>query len=124
MPIHCPQCGKQHDVVQFEGNRRVQCSCGFFLDVMLLETVDDFVRYFENEDERKKAQEIQKDAATICRMILNKHCQKVDIDIAKEKLEEKVLRLFPDKMVVYQMVYESRFNRLWEQFRVKNQGPD
>ena len=127
MAIRCPKCGIQHDVVKFsaeggsasggEAGPFIVCSCGYRLDLSLLETVDDFLRYFENEKEREKAKEIQRDAEEICRMILREDCPRVDIEIAKEKLEEKVRFLFPDKMETYRMIYEARFKRLWDQFR-------
>jgi hypothetical protein len=125
MAIHCPKCGTRHDVIEFssegggEAGPFIFCKCGQRLDISLLETVEDFLRYFENEEEREKAKVIQSDAQIICQMILNDECPAVDIEIAKEKLREKVLMLFPDKMQTYQMIYESRFNRLWEQFREK-----
>lgn len=83
----------------------------------MMETVDDFLRYFESEDERRKAASIQHGAEAICHMILDENCPEVDIEIAKEKLKERVRQLFPDKMATYEMIYESRFKRLWEQFR-------
>ncbi len=119
----------KHDVVEFEAARRVKCRCGLKLDISLMETVEDFLRYFESEDERKKAKEIQRDAQFICQMILNEACPDVDIEIAKNNLEEKVGRFFPDRMETYRMIYEARFRRLWEQFRAGGptpgeQGPD
>jgi DNA-binding transcriptional regulator GbsR (MarR family) len=117
MPIHCPHCGTTHDVVEFEAGHKIKCRCGQELDLSLYETVDDFLRYFENEEEREKAKEIQQDAQVICQMILNENCPEVDIEIAKEKLREKVKGLFPDLMDTYRMIYEARFKRLWEQFR-------
>ncbi len=121
MPIHCPQCGKEYDVIEFEGEKPIQCRCGHRLDISLLETADDITRYCQNEEERKKAQEIQKDAAGICRMILFEKADAIDIEIAKSRLEEKVRELFPDKVDLYRMIYEARFIRLWEQFRVGGQ---
>lgn len=117
MPVHCPKCGREYDVVQFEGDKKIRCRCGQQLDVTGLETVEDFLRFFENEEERKNAREIQKDAELICRMILDESRELVDIEIAKEKLREKVKQLFPSKLDTYEMIYESRFRRLWEQFR-------
>lgn len=113
-----------HDVVRFEGGRRVKCRCGLKLDLSLMETVEDFLRYFESEDERKKAREIQEDAQLICQMILNEECPDVDIEIAKDHLRQKVENFFPDKMEVYSMIYEARFKRLWEQFRSAGPGLD
>jgi len=117
MAIECPKCGKKYDVITFEGGKKVSCRCGLKLDLSLLETIDDFERYFENEDEREKARIIQRDAQLICRMILDEKVAAVDIEIAKAKLRDKVAELFPDKIETYQMIYEARFKRLWDQFR-------
>lgn len=117
MPVSCPQCGRKYDVTRFQSGQSVKCRCGFDLDISLLETFEDFLRFFESEEERKKAKEIQQDAAGICRMILDNSCPDVDIQIAQEKLKKKVVKLFPRKIDTYEMIYESRFKRLWEQFR-------
>lgn len=122
MPVRCPGCGKQHDVTEFESDHKIQCSCGRELDVFQLETVEDFLRFFESESERVKALEIQKDAEAICRMILDERCEDVDISIAEEKLRDKVMSLFPEKMETYRMIYEARFARLKEQFRSPGEG--
>jgi transcription initiation factor TFIIIB Brf1 subunit/transcription initiation factor TFIIB len=122
MPIRCPQCGAEHSVAKFEGNRPVKCSCGFVLDLTLIQTVEDFLRFFESEEERKKALTLQREAQRICQMILDESCPEVDIEIAKGKLKEKVRQLFPDKVSTYEMIYESRFKRLWEQFRSPGQS--
>ncbi|HXV27392.1 MAG TPA: hypothetical protein VD913_00355 [bacterium] len=118
MAIRCPKCGTRHDVARFEGSRKLKCDCGFFLDLTLIETVDDFLRFFESEAERKKAVEIQRDAQAICQMILNEECAEVDVEIAKENLARKVREFFPDKIETYRMIYEARFKRLWDQFRL------
>ena len=94
------------------------------LDLSLIDTLDDYLRYAESEEERKKATEIQQDAQAICRMILDEKCQRVDIQIARGNLKEKVKELFPDKMRAFEMIYEARFKRLWEQFRPNDPAPD
>ena len=38
-------------------------------------------------------------------------------DAEKAELREECARQFPDKLDLYDMIYESRFQRLWEQFR-------
>ena len=116
MAIRCPKCGLKHDVVEWE-EKDLICKCGFPLNISLIETAEDFLRYCENEEERKKAREIQSDAQVICQMILDESYQDVDIEIAKSHLKEKVKKLFPEKMETYRMIYEARFNRLWDQFR-------
>ena len=35
----------------------------------------------------------------------------------KAKVRQRCLELYPDREQLYEMVYESRFQRLWEQFR-------
>ncbi|HTL46783.1 MAG TPA: hypothetical protein VL688_01835 [Verrucomicrobiae bacterium] len=119
MPVRCPKCGKQHDAAKFESETKLNCECGFQLDVSFLETLEDFLRFSESEEERHKALEIQRGAEDICRMILDDGCPDVDIEIARVQLREKVEALFPQQMGTYQMIYEARFNRLWEQFRGK-----
>ena len=114
----------KHDVVEFEAGQRIKCRCGLKLDLSLMETVEDFLRYFESEEERKKAREIQQDAQAICQMILDEQCQAIDVEIAKENLKEKVRRYFPDKIQVYEMIYEARFRRLWDQFRTSGPKSD
>jgi hypothetical protein len=41
----------------------------------------------------------------------------IDIEIEKQKLRERISELFPDKIRFYELIYESRFRRLEEQFR-------
>jgi len=120
MPIRCPKCGIKHDVLEFQGIDKIKCRCGYLLNISLVDTVEDFLRYFENEEERTKAYEIQRDAQNICRLILDENTSEVDIEIAKGKLRDKVSAMFPDKMDTYRMIYEARFTRLWEQFRQSN----
>ncbi|MBI4358629.1 MAG: hypothetical protein HY584_04950 [Candidatus Omnitrophica bacterium] len=118
MAIRCPRCGKEHDAAKLEEGK-LKCRCGFSLDLSLIETAEDFLRYCEGTEEQKKAREIQRDAQVICQMILDEGRQAVDIEIAKARLEEKVRKFFPDKIETYRMIYESRFNRLWNQFRAE-----
>lgn len=121
--IRCPKCGRSYDVVKFESGESISCPCGQTIDLLMLETVEDFLRYFQSQEEIEKAKEIQRDAQWICQMILNPHCADIDIEIAKEKLRQKVAGLFPDKMETYRMIYEARFKRLEEQFRSSESAP-
>ncbi len=117
MPIRCPKCGRQHDVLEMQSAGEVRCTCGQRLDLSLLNNPEDFLRFFENEEDLEKAREVQEAAQWICQMILDENSEEVDIEIAKEELRQKVRRLFPDKMDTYRMIYEARFKRLWDQFR-------
>ena len=42
---------------------------------------------------------------------------RVDVDIERANVRRRCQELFPDKMHVFDLVFESRFQRLWEQFR-------
>ena len=50
-------------------------------------------------------------------LILSSDLPAIDIEIEKSKVRERCLELYPDREELYEMVYESRFQRLWEQFR-------
>ncbi len=77
----------------------------------------ELLKYCENEEDRRTAAEITRDAEKVCRMILDGGIEDIDIKIAEEKLRQKVIQLFPDKIELYRMIYESRFDRLRVQFR-------
>lgn len=117
MAIRCPHCGHEYDVALFQFDRNIRCDCGRELNLSLIETIQDFERYLESVEERERALEIQQAASRICQMILDDSCPEVDIEIAKAKLRDRVAELFPDKLSVYEMIYEARFQRLWDQFR-------
>ena len=61
--------------------------------------------------------DLQRQADRICEMIISGEVPQIDIEIRQAALREAVARMFPDKQMLYQLVYESRFRRLWQQFR-------
>ena len=67
------------------------------------------------EDEAVRA--LQRQADRICEMIVSGDAAPIDIEIQQSALREAVARTFPDKQGLYQLIYESRFRRLWQQFR-------
>jgi nucleoside-triphosphatase len=60
---------------------------------------------------------LQAQANRICELIVSGEVPLVDIEIQQAALREAVAEIFPDKPAWYQLVYESRFRRLWQQFR-------
>ena len=60
--------------------------------------------------------EVQRMADRVCTLILS-DLPAIDIEIEKNKVREWCLELYPDREELYEMIYESRFQRLWEQFR-------
>lgn len=67
--------------------------------------------------EDAQVREIQAHANRICEMIVSGEVPQVDIEIQQANLREVVARAFPDKTALYHLIYESRFRRLWQQFR-------
>jgi hypothetical protein len=55
-------------------------------------------------------------------LILSSDLPAIDIEIEKNKVREFCLELCPDREQLYEIVYESRFQRLWDQFRVLQSG--
>ena len=70
-------------------------------------------------DPREAMQEMQRQADRICVLILSGDLPAIDIEIEKNKVRERCMELYPDKEQLYDMIYESRFQRLWEQFRAE-----
>lgn len=67
------------------------------------------------EDDAMRA--LQRQAERICEMIVSREAPQIDIEIKQVQLRDAVARAFPDKHALYQLIYESRFRRLWQQFR-------
>ena len=61
--------------------------------------------------------ELQRMADRVCVLILSSDLPAIDIEIEKNKVRERCLEMYPDQESLYEMLYESRFQRLWEQFR-------
>jgi hypothetical protein len=68
-------------------------------------------------DPRRAQKELSDMADAVCRLILSSDYPDVDVAIEKEKVRARCEELFPDRMDLYDMIYESRFQRLWEQWR-------
>ncbi|HHT9118348.1 MAG TPA: hypothetical protein ACFYD1_06935 [Candidatus Hypogeohydataceae bacterium YC38] len=66
---------------------------------------------------RQKMHELQRMADHVCMLIVSTDYPEIDIEIEKAKVRERCEELYPDRMELYNMIYESRFNRLWQQFR-------
>ncbi len=74
-------------------------------------------------DSREAMRELQRMADRVCVLILSSELPAVDIEIEKNKVRERCLELYPEREQLYEMVYESRFQRLWDQFRGERDEP-
>jgi hypothetical protein len=68
-------------------------------------------------EENEKLAAFQRKADRIAFLIVASDYERIDVEIEKAELREECTRQFPDKLELYDMIYESRFQRLWEQFR-------
>ena len=121
MAVSCPKCARQYDVTLFQFGRVIVCACGERLSLAhreehLDESLEQALKEIREEN-AQKAEELKRMVERVCALIVSTDIPEVDIEIEKEKVRERPSRLFPDRMNLYEMIYESRFKRLWEQFR-------
>jgi len=69
-----------------------------------------------DDDPRAATRRLAAGADRICRMILDAELPEVDIDIAINNLRDEAEELFPGSERLFERIYESRFQRLREQF--------
>jgi hypothetical protein len=115
MAIICPNCSRQFDVTLFQFGKRIRCECGVLIDPLdwwLGADVD-----AEREKEEQKLDELKRMADKICFYIVSTDYQAADIIIEGSKARKRCEQLFPGKGHLFDMVYGSRFKRLWSQFR-------
>jgi len=70
-----------------------------------------------DQDPRSLQRELSKMADRVCHLILSSDWPDVDVAIEKEKVRAFCEESFPDRMDLYEMIFESRFQRLWDQWR-------
>lgn len=68
-------------------------------------------------DAEQRTRKLQRMADRICSRILDEDYPDIDIEIAIENLREQATTWFPGREDLFRMIYESRFDRLRQQFR-------
>jgi hypothetical protein len=120
MSIRCPNCKREYDVTLFEFGNNIKCICGEIINLSHYEYKDDLdglLKKFEIEVEEEKISRIKRESNKIASHILDPDYPKVDIEIEKKKFKDLIREEFPDKVHLYDLIYEPRFRRLEEQFR-------
>jgi len=123
MAIRCRKCGREFDVTLFQFGREITCPCGARVKLEHVasapepDPLDELLKEIETKDKRRKMDELKRMADKVAYLILSTDYLEIDIEIEKGKVREKCRQLFPDRMDLYEMIYESRFRRLWQQFR-------
>ena len=115
MAVRCSYCGRDYDVNLFEFDRSITCACGRTVTFKHERIKDEALLAQISED--RKVREINAMADRIASLIVGSDYPMIDIKIEKQKLRERISELFPDKIDLYDLIYEPRFGRLKEQFR-------
>ena len=81
-------------------------------------------REMQIEGETQRLRSFQLRADEIADLIVNSDLPWVDVAIRIEGLRAEAARLFPLKLDLFEMIYVSRFRRLWEQWRTSPSATD
>jgi hypothetical protein len=68
-------------------------------------------------EEEDPGRSLQRIADRVASMIVTSSYTDVECAVAERELRMECLRLFPDRMDLYDRIYAARFQRLREQFR-------
>ena len=111
--VICRHCGRSYARSLLSGSE-AQCRCG-----ERLLPADEPLRVDGEALQREEAalQELRRLTDHISFLIVATDTPRVDVDIEKANVRRRCAELFPDKLHVFDLVYESRFQRLWDQFR-------
>lgn len=72
---------------------------------------------WEAEDREDPARVLQRKADRVASMIVTSSYSDVECALAEREVRMECLRLCPDRMDLFELIYAARFRRLREQFR-------
>ena len=75
------------------------------------------------KSDKKFERHLRREADRISSLIVASDYPAIDIVIEIRNLRDYVSENMPDRMELFEMIYESRFKRLWAQFREEEEGP-
>ena len=70
----------------------------------------------EDRRAREGLDELSRQSDRIVNLILYSSLPRVDIEIQIEQFREECLRRYPGREDLFEMVYASRFRRIWQQW--------
>ena len=73
-------------------------------------------------DRRQAMDELAREADRIVNLILHSDLPRVDVEIEIANFREACLRRYPDGEALFDMIYASRFERIWEQWGQERPG--
>jgi len=126
MAIRCPQCGAEYDVALFQFGIAFRCSCGRLVSGEHVQIAPGAPPAGGEQGpadpevaarEEAAYRELQRAADRISFLIVATDYPRIDVEIERRNLRDLCRRLFPDKLELFEIIYEARFRRLWDQFR-------
>jgi len=73
--------------------------------------------------EGRRLRRLQRGADRLCSLILHRGVPEAEVRRERDRLRATCRRLFPDRMELFEMIFERRFDRLWAQFRAPLEEP-
>ncbi|MCG2712227.1 MAG: hypothetical protein L6416_07900 [Candidatus Omnitrophica bacterium] len=120
MAIKCPKCKKIYELSAFDAQESLFCVCGQSLGVEqedVMKSLNEICTQYKLKLEEGKVVQIRKMADSIVSLIMNIDYSRDYVKIQKNKLRDLILEISPDKVHLYGLIYEPRFERLWKKFR-------
>ncbi len=116
--VTCRECGRSYACILLP-DTDARCRCGAALEPRMPSAIPENASGEADALHREEAalQELRRLADRVSFLIVATDMPRVDVDIHRIELRRRCQELFPDKMDVFDLVYESRFARLWQQFR-------
>jgi len=72
---------------------------------------------------REKMDHLGRLADGVSSLILRSDYPDIDVVVAVSNFRERALNMYPDREGLLEMIYISRFRRLWDQFRESGRAP-
>ena len=114
--VECTTCNSYYARVLLP-EEAPRCRCGDYLDVEVFE--DELQEAMDPQQLAEEANlgELSRMVDYISFLIISTDTLKVDVEIKSAELQRRCVELFPEKGYLFDLLYKSRFRRLWEQFR-------
>jgi hypothetical protein len=125
--IACPKCGDHYAAYLFDFGLPFRCRCGLLVSPPVPEgkkaprslrrPVLPRPAREDSVPEEARIGALKRWADRICFLIVASDIADYEIEMEKRALRRWCGSQFPDRMDLYDRVFEARFQRLWQQFR-------
>jgi hypothetical protein len=124
--VRCSRCGRGYDASLFREERVVLCECGQWVDPAERASCSAPVELRRTSalsspgeggraEAREDVDDLARRADRVTALLLYSDVPEIDLRIEMNELKEHVRSRFPDRVELFEMVYESRWRRFREQ---------